>query len=43
MTYGLRDLDGRRVELCDECGFDEREPRDLPAVFAEVYASLERL
>ena len=43
MTYGLRDLDGRRVELCDECGFDEREPRDLPAAFAEVYASLERL
>ncbi len=29
MSYGLRDLDGVRVELCDECGFDEREPRDL--------------
>ena len=43
MTYGLRDLDGVRVELCDECGFDQREPRDLAAAFAEVYASLERL
>ena len=43
MTYGLRDLDGARIELCDECGFDEREPRDLATAFAEVYASLERL
>ena len=43
MTYGLRDLDGVRVELCDECGFDEREPRDLATAFAEVYAWLERL
>jgi hypothetical protein len=43
MTYGLRDLDGVWVELCDECGFDEREPRDLPTAFADVYASLERL
>ena len=43
MSYGLRDLDGVRVELCDECGFDEREPRDLATAFAEVYASLERL
>ena len=43
MSYGLRDLEGVRVELCDECGFDEREPRDLAAAFAEVYASLERL
>lgn len=42
MTYGVRDLDGVRVELCDECGFDEREPRDLATAFAEVYASLER-
>src|SRR3954454_17652640 len=43
MTYGLRDLEGVRVELCDECGFDEREPRDLAAAFAEVFASLDRL
>ena len=43
MSYGLRDLAGVRVELCDECGFDEREPRDLATAFAEVYASLERL
>lgn len=41
MTYGLRDMDGERVELCDECGFDAREPRDLATAFAEVYASLE--
>jgi hypothetical protein len=43
MAYGLRDLDGVRVELCDQCGFDEREPRDLPEAFAEVYAYLARL
>lgn len=43
MTYGLRDLDGVRIEVCDECGFDEREPRDLASAFAEVYRSLERL
>ena len=43
MTYGLRDLDGVRVELCDQCGFDEREPRDMATAFAEVFASLERL
>ena len=43
MTYGLRDLDGARVELCDECGFDAREPRDLAAAFTDVFATLERL
>lgn len=43
MSYGLRDMDGARVELCDECGFDAREPRDLATAFAEVYAYLERL
>jgi hypothetical protein len=42
MTYGLRDLDGVRVEVCDECGFDEREPRDLATAFAEVFAALQR-
>jgi hypothetical protein len=34
MSYGLRDIDGVRVELCDECGFDGREPRDLVTAFA---------
>ena len=34
MSYGLRDLDGMRVELGDECGFDEREARDLATAFA---------
>ena len=43
MTYGLRDLNGVRVELCDQCGFDEREPRHLATAFAEVFASLARL
>jgi hypothetical protein len=33
-SYGLRDIDGVRVELCDECGFDAREPRDLVTAFA---------
>lgn len=43
MSYGLRDLDGVRVELCDECGFDGREPRHLATAFAEAYASLAQL
>ena len=41
VSYGLRDFDGVRVELCDECGFDSREPRNLATAFAEVYASLD--
>ncbi len=36
-------MDGVRVELCDECGFDEREVRDLTTAFDEVYASLQQL
>ena len=43
MTYGLRDLGGVRAELCDECGFDGREARDLALAFAEVYTALEQL
>ena len=43
MSYGLRDLGGVRVELCDECGFDGREPRDLGAALAGAFASLEQL
>ena len=43
MSYGLRDFDGERVEVCDECGFDGREPRDLATALAEVYASLVQL
>ena len=43
MSYGLRDLDGIRVELCDECGFDGREVRTLNTTFAGVYAALEQL
>ena len=43
MSYGLRDLDGIRVELCDECGFDGRDERTLTTAFAGVYAALEKL
>jgi hypothetical protein len=43
MTYGLRDLGGVRVELCDECGFDGRERRRLATALAETYASLAQL
>lgn len=43
MTYGLRDINGRRVELCDECGFDGREHIDLSARLAGGYSALERL
>ena len=43
MSYGLRDLDGVRVELCDECGFDGREPRGLATALADVYATLAQL
>ena len=25
MTYTWHDIEGRMVELCDECGFDARE------------------
>jgi hypothetical protein len=43
MSYGLRDMDGVRVELCDECGFDGRAPRQLAEALAGAYASLEQL
>src|SRR3954470_1655257 len=43
VSYGLREFDGVRIELCDECGFDERELGDLGTAFAQVYASLQHL
>ena len=43
MSYGLRDMGGMRVELCDECGFDGREQRHLATALADAYASLEQL
>jgi hypothetical protein len=43
MSYGLRDIDGHRVELCDECGFDGREERDLGGSFEVAFDSLRRL
>ena len=42
MSNGLRDVDGVRVELCDECGFEDAS-RDLLTAFAGTYASLEQL
>ncbi len=40
MTYGVRDFGGRRIELCDECGFDGRNARaereDIRAAFAAL-------
>lgn len=43
MSYGLRDLDGQQVELCDECGFDGRDERDLARSFEAASDSLQRL
>jgi hypothetical protein len=43
VTYGLRDIDGRRVELCDECGFDGREEIDTAARLAVGYSTLRLL
>jgi len=43
VSYGLREFDGVRIELCDECGFDEREVGDLGTAFAQVYASLQHV
>lgn len=40
MTYGIRDVDGRLAELCDECGFDGREAMDIHARLAAGYTAL---
>ncbi|MBI1379404.1 MAG: hypothetical protein GC157_18295 [Frankiales bacterium] len=40
MTYGLRELDGRLAELCDECGFDGRDEYDPAERLAAGYAAL---
>ncbi|MEZ5116114.1 MAG: hypothetical protein R2737_07590 [Candidatus Nanopelagicales bacterium] len=40
MTYGIRDVDGRLAELCDECGFDGREAMDLRGRLTAGYAAL---
>ena len=46
MTYGLRYLDDRVVEVCDDCGFDARfvadEGSSLEAGFLAMSALLER-
>lgn len=43
MTYGLRGMDGRLVELCDECGFDGREDTDLAGRLTAGYSTLASL
>ena len=40
MTYGIRDVDGRLAELCDECGFDGREAMDLQGRLTAGYTTL---
>ena len=45
MTYTWHDIDGRMVELCDECGFDARElggGEDEARRLDTAYADLER-
>jgi hypothetical protein len=43
MSYGWRTVDGRDIEICDECGFDAREVRDESAELAEVLDRLAAL
>lgn len=46
MTYTWHDIEGRMVELCDECGFDARElagGEDEAARLDAAYATLQRL
>ncbi|PUA79876.1 DinB family protein [Nocardioides currus] len=46
MTYTWHDIDGRTVEICDECGFDARELTgndDEQRRLDGAYAELERL
>lgn len=46
MTYGLRDVHGQVVEVCDECGFDARFIPDVgasvEAAFTEMLALQQR-
>src|SRR5262245_8862258 len=43
MSYGWRTVDGRDVEICDECGFDGRNVRNESADLAEVLDRLAAL
>jgi hypothetical protein len=43
MSYGWRTVDGRDIEICDECGFDAREVGDESADLAEVLDRLAAL
>ena len=43
MTYGVRDFGGRRIELCDECGFDGRDVRAERDGIRAAFAALRQL
>jgi hypothetical protein len=43
MTYGVRDIGGRRIELCDECGFDGRNARAEREGIRAAFAALHQL
>jgi hypothetical protein len=43
MSYGWRTVDGRDIEICDECGFDARDVRNESADLAEVLEGLAAL
>jgi hypothetical protein len=43
VTYGLRDMDGHVVEVCDQCGFDARFTHDVPAALDRAIGVLHDL
>ena len=43
MSYGWRTVDGRSIEICDECGFDARDVRNESADLAVVLDRLAAL
>ena len=43
MTYGLRDVDGQVVEVCDQCGFDARFMPDVPVALDRAIGVLHDL
>jgi hypothetical protein len=43
VTYGLRDMDGQVVEVCDQCGFDARFVPDVAAALERAIGVLHDL
>lgn len=43
MTYGLRDLDGQVVEVCDDCGFDARFVSDAASSLDSAFTAMQLL